>query len=239
MDTTPMTHRTGAHSLMNTLIEQSQIIIRQGQRLRALREESSDLAETVAHQAWDSFETEVHECTEYGFLFEMAEISVHTFVLSLTSRYEELIEAHVLSLFDTLHQQLASCVGEAAIDTAAISLAGLRKSCKLRRHAEEMITHALRNAHPGMGRVLDILVGRVFRDAASDAQAHENDIATDTRRVRQELQALRAPLCQLMQEETQQLIQSARVMYSEGLHQLVDKLHPCTNTTCPPPATDA
>ena len=37
---------------------------------------------------------------------------------------------------------------------------------------------------------------------------------------------LRAPLCQLMQEETRQLIQTARVMYGEGLRRLADSLCP-------------
>lgn len=211
---------------MNTLIEQGQLIIRQGQRLKALREESADLAETVAHQVWDSFETEVHESTEYGFLFDTADLSASTFALSLTSCYQELLDKQVLSLFDTMRQQLSSCLGDAAIDTGSINLASLRKNCKLRRHAEEHIARALHNARPGMGRVLDVMVGRVFRDAAADSLAHENDIAEDTRRVRQELLTLRAPLCQLMQEETRQLIQTARVMHGEGLRRLADSLCP-------------
>ena len=55
---------------MNTQLHS--LIERQRQRMRELREDAPELANTVADEVWDRFEIDVEEITADGYMFDMA-----------------------------------------------------------------------------------------------------------------------------------------------------------------------
>lgn len=107
-----------------------------------------------------------------------------------------------------------------SIDTARIDLASLRKGLKLRRHADERIKGAIESAKLGVGRVLGVIVGDIFRDPMEQMDAIDRDMQKDAKAVRRELLSLSAELRGLISEETRQLITLGRQAYAEGLERL-------------------
>jgi hypothetical protein len=189
--------------------------------LQQLKEDAGDIADALADQLWDRFEVEIEEATEDGFMVDTASMTQSALSATFAMSYQEAFERDVLSIFETLRNQLADAMGEAAIDTARIDLAALRKSLKLRRHAEALIHEAIESAKPGVGRVLGTIVGDLFRDPMQQMDALDNDMKKDAQAVRRALMNLRTELRNLMTEETRQLINLGRLAYADGLERLM------------------
>ena len=201
--------------------ENQALLQRQRERLQQLKEDAGDIADALADQLWDRFEVEIEEATEDGFMVDTASMMQSALSATFAMSYQEAFERDVLSIFETLRNQLADAMGEAAIDTARIDLAALRKSLKLRRHAEALIHEAIESAKPGVGRVLGTIVGDLFRDPMQQMDALDNDMKKDAQAVRRPLMNLRTELRNLMTEETRQLINLGRLAYADGLERLM------------------
>lgn len=201
-------------------LENQALIQRQRARLQQLKEDAGDIAEALADQLWDRFEVEIEGITEDGFMVDTANMTQSALSATFAMNYQEAFERDVLSIFETLRRQLADAMGEAAIDTARIDLAALRKGLKLRRHADGLIHTAIESAKPGVGRVLGTIVGDMFRDPIQQMDALDRDMKKDAQAVRRPLMNLRTELRNLMTEETRQLINLGRLAYADGLERL-------------------
>lgn len=201
--------------------ENQALLQRQRERLQQLKEDAGDIADALADQLWDRFEVEIEEATEDGFMVDTASMMQSALSATFAMSYQEGFERDVVSIFETLRNQLADAMGEAAIDTARIDLAALRKSLKLRRHAEALIHEAIESNKPGVSRVLGIIVGDLFRDPMQQMDALDHDMKKDAQAVRRALMNLRTELRNLMTEETRQLINLGRLAYTDGLERLV------------------
>lgn len=200
--------------------ENQALIQRQRERLQQLKEDAGDIADVLADQLWDRFEVEIEETTEDGFMIDTASLTQSALSATFALAYQEAFERDVLSIFETLRNQLADAMGEAAIDTARIDLAGIRKGLKLRRHADALIHAAIESAKPGVGRVLGTIVGEIFRDPMKQMDALDRDMKKDAQTIRRALMNLRTELRNLMSEETRQLINLGRLAYADGLARL-------------------
>lgn len=196
------------------------LIQQQRQRLQQLKDDASDIAEALADQLWDKFEIEIEEATEEGFMFDTASLIQSSLSSSLALGFQDAFERDVLSIFEKLSEQLITTLGQEAIDTARVDLASLRKGLKLRRHADERIKGAIESAKPGVGRVLGVIVGDIFRDPMEQMDAVDRDMQKDAKAVRRALLGLSAELRNLISEETRQLITLGRLAYAEGLERL-------------------
>lgn len=196
------------------------LLQRQHERLQQLKEDADDIADSLADQLCDRFEVEVEEATEDGFMVDTASTTQSALSSMLAMSYQDAFDRDVLSIFETLRSQLADAMGEAAIDTARIDLASLRKGLKLRRHADMLIQKAIEGATPGVGRVLGTIVGDMFRDPLQQIDALDRHMKKDAEAVRRALTSLRSELCALMRDETKQLINLGRLAYAEGLERL-------------------
>jgi len=200
--------------------ENQALIQRQRERLQQIKEDAGDIADALADQLWDSFEIEIEEATEDGFMIDTANLTQSALSSTFAMSYQEALERDVLSLFDVLRSQLADAMGKAAIDTASIDLAALRKGLKLRRHSDTLIHAAIESAKPGVSRVLGTIVGDMFRDPIQQMDALDQDMKKDAQSVRRALMNLHTELRKLVGEETRQLINFGRLAYADGLEQL-------------------
>jgi len=201
---------------MNTHLQN--LINRQQQRMRELREDAHDLANTVADEIWDKFEVEIEEATEHSYMFDLAASTQMALSSMLAMSYDEAFERHVLGLFERQEKDLREAgLGGGAFDGARIDLTGLRKSLKLRRHADELIGQAIERAKPG-------LIGMLFlaRDPCSDAWDREQ--RDNARRLRRQLFDLREKIVEAIREETATVIQTARLSYIDMLDTLSDNM---------------
>jgi len=201
---------------MNTHLQN--LINRQQQRMRELREDAHDLANTVADEVWDKFEVEIEEATEHSYMFDLAASTQMALSSMLSLSYDEAFERHVLGLFERQAKDLREAgLGGGAFDGARIDLTGLRKSLKLRRHADELIGQAIERAKPG-------LIGMLFlaRDPCSDAWDREH--RDNARRLRRQLLDLREKIVEAIREETATVIQTARLAYIDMLDTLLGKI---------------
>ena len=206
---------------MTTAIStQPKLIEQQTLRLQQLKDDANDIAQALADQLWDKFEIEIEEATEDGFLFDTASITQTSLSLSLAMGFQDAFERDVLSIFASLHAQLASAYGAEATDSTGIDLAGLRKGLKLRRHAEALIHDAIQSAKPGVSRVLGTIVGDLFRDSMQQMDAIDQDMQKDAQAVRRALLRLADPIRSLMAEETHQLMKQGRLGFSQALDRL-------------------
>lgn len=197
---------------MNTQLHS--LIERQRQRMRELREDGPDLANTVADEVWDRFENEIEEITADSYMFDMATSTQMALSSSLTLNYDESFERHVLMFFDRQEKELRDAgASEICFDGARFELSGQRKGLKLRSRAEEMIRDAIERAKPG-------LIGMLFlaQDPCSDAWEREH--SDNARRVRTKLLELRGKIVESIREETTSIIQTARLSYSDMLETL-------------------
>ena len=200
------------------------LIERQHQRMRELRDDARDIASTVADEVWDKFEVEIEDATGGSYMFDMASSTQMALSSMLALSYDEAFERHVLGLLERLEKELhAAGQGESCFDGARIDLAGLRKSLKLRRHANEMIGNAIERAKPGPTRVLGTIFGDLVRDELAQMEALERDMQRDARRLRRELLGLREKIVDTICEETATVIQAARLAYIEMLDTLSRK----------------
>ena len=200
--------------------ENHALLRHQRERLHQLKEDAGDIADALADQLWDRFEVEIEEITEDGFMVDTASMTQSALSSALAMSYQDAFERDVLSIFETLRRQLADAMGEAAIDTARIDLASLRKGLKLRRHADGLIQKAIEGAKPGVGRVLGTIVGDLFRDPLQQMDALDRHMKKDAEAVRRELMSLRSELRDLIRDETKQLINLGRLAYAESLDRL-------------------
>lgn len=194
---------------MNTQLHS--LIARQRQRMRELREDGPDLANTVADEVWDRFEIEIEEITADSYMFDMATSTQMALSSSLTLNYDESFDRHVLIFFDRQEKELrAAGASEICFDGARIDLSGLRKGLRLRSRTEEMIGDAIERAKPG-------LIGMLFlaQDPCSDAWEREH--RDNARRVRTKLLELRGRIVEIIREETTTIIQTARLAYVDML----------------------
>ena len=199
---------------MNTSLQN--LIDRQRQRMRELREDARDLANTVAREVWNRFKDEVEETTADGYMFDMAEITQMALTSSLALNYDEVFERHVLSLFERLEQELREAgVSEATLNVAGLDLSGLRSGLKLRSHAEELIGQAIRRAKPG-------LIGMLFRSSDPASDSWDRELRENASRLRSNLLGLQEQIVEAIRDETLAVIQSARLAYSD----MLDGLHP-------------
>ncbi len=164
--------------------ENHALLQRQRERLHQLKEDAGDIADSLADQLWDRFEVEIEEITEDGFMVDTASMTQSALSSALAMSYQDAFERDVLRIFETLRSQLADAMGEAAIDTTRIDLAGLRKGLKLRRHADGLIQKAIEGAKPGVGRVLGTIVGDMFRDPLQQMDALDRQMKKDAEAVR-------------------------------------------------------
>lgn len=193
------------------------LINRQHQRMRELREDACDLANTVADEVWDKFEVEIEEATADSFMFDLASSTQMALSSMLAMSYDDAFERHVLGLLERQEKELLEAgAGEASFNGARINLTGLRKSLKLRRHADELIGQAIERAKPG-------LIGMLFlaRDPCSDAWDREH--RDNARRLRRQLFDLREKIVEAIREETATVIQTARLAYIEMLDTIAIK----------------
>ncbi len=200
--------------------ENQALIQRQRERLQQLKEDAGDIANALADQLWDRFEVEIEEVTEDGFMIDTANLTQSALSSTFAMSYQEAFDRDVLSIFESLRSQIADAMGEAAIDTARIDLAALRKGLKLRRHADALIYAAIESAKPGVGRVLGTIVGDMFRDPMQQMDALDRDMKKDAQAVRRALMNLRTELRNLMSEETRQLVNLGRLAYADSLERL-------------------
>lgn len=206
---------------MNT--QPQNLIKRQHQRMRELREDARDLANTVADEVWDKFEVEIEDATADSFMFDLASSTQMALASMLAMSYDEAFERHVLGLLERQEKELREAgAGEACFDGARIDLTGLRKSLKLRRHAEDLIGQAIERAKPG-------LIGMLFlaRDPCSDAWDREH--RENARRLRRQLLDLREKIVEAIREETTTVIQTARLAYIDMLDTLSGKISASPN----------
>lgn len=200
-----------------------QLIERQHQRMRELRDEARDIASIVADEVWDKFEVEIEDATGDSYMFDMASGTQMALSCALALSYVEALERHVLGLLERLEKELrAASEGAASFDCARIDLAGLRKSLKLRRHADELIGQAIERAKPG-------LIGMLFlaRDPCSDAW--DREMRDNARRLRSKLLELREKIVESIRAETTTVVQTARLAYSEMLDSLSCRVAAASN----------
>lgn len=175
--------------------------------MRELRDDARDLASTVADEVWDKFEVEIEEATADSYCFDFASSTQMALSSMLALSYDEAFERHVLGLLERLEKELhATGSGEVGFDAARIDLTGLRKSLKLRRHANEMIGAAIERAKPGPTRVLSTILGDLVRDELAQLDALERDMQRDARSLRRELLGLREKIVDTLREETTTVI---------------------------------
>lgn len=206
---------------MNTQLQN--LMSRQHQRMRELRNDASDLANTVADEVWDKFEVEIEDATADSFMFDLAGSTQMALSSMLAMSYDDAFERHVLGLLERQEKELREAsAGEACFDGARIDLTGLRKSLKLRRHAEDLIGQAIERAKPG-------LIGMLFlaRDPCSDAWDREH--RDNARRLRRQLLDLREKIVEAIREETATVIQTARLAYIDMLDTLSGKISASPN----------
>jgi hypothetical protein len=110
-------------------------------------------------------------------------------------------------------------MGKEAIDASGIALTGMRKSLKLRRHAQPLIDAAVERARPGLGRALDVIVGDIFNDPVKQMDSIEAHMQQDAKNLRRELLALRTPLRTHIAEESLSAIQVTRLELTRQLEE--------------------
>lgn len=201
---------------MNTQLHS--LIERQRQRMRELREDAPDLANTVADEVWDRFEIDVEEITADGYMFDMAMSTQLALSSMLALNYDEAFERHVLGFFERQGNELCEAgTGLVSFDSARIDLAGLRKGLKLRRHAEGLIGQAIESAKPG-------LIGMLFLPSDPCSDAWDSEHSDNARRLRSKLLELRGQIVEMIREESNAIIQTGRLAYIEMLEGLLNKL---------------
>jgi hypothetical protein len=201
---------------MNTQLQN--LINRQHQRMRELRDDARDLANTVADEIWDKFEVEIEDATADSYMFDLASSTRMALSSMLAMTYDDAFERHVLGLLERQEKELRDAgAGKVDFDGARIDLTGLRKGLKLRRHADDLIGQAIERAKPG-------LIGMIFlaRDPCSDAWDREH--RDNARRLRSNLLDLRGKIVEAIREETAIVIQTARLAYIEMLDALSNKI---------------
>lgn len=201
---------------MNTRLHS--LIERQRQRMRELREDAPDLANTVADEVWDRFEIDVEEITADGYMFDMATSTQMALSSMLALNYDEAFERRVLGFFERQGNELCEAgTGLVSFDSARIDLAGLRKGLKLRRHAEGLISQAIESAKPG-------LIGMLFLSNDPCSDTWEREHSDNARRLRSKLLKLRVPIVEMIREESTAIIHTVRLVYIEMLEGLLNKL---------------
>ena len=181
------------------------------------------IAETIADEAWDHFETEIEQITENGIDFELLAAAIRlSLCRCLSMAYEQAFAHHVIARYERLCANLAQDLGQGAIDTAHIDLANMRKGIKLQRHAQVLIEQAISRAKPGIGRMLGVAVGSLFRDPLEHLDTLEKDMQENARRLRNELLDLRQALRMRMAEDSQSAMLSARLEINRQLDLLGD-----------------
>lgn len=199
-------------------IQVQNLITRQQQRMRELREDAPDLANTVADEVWDRFEIDVEEVTTDGYMFDMAMSTQMALSSMLALNYDEAFERRVLGFFERQGNELREAgTGLARFDSARIDLAGLRKGLKLRRHAEGLIGQAIESAKPG-------LIGMLFLSSDPCSDAWDREHSDNASRLRSKLLELRVPIVEMIREESTAIIHTARLAYIEMLEGLLNKL---------------
>lgn len=160
-------------------------INRQHQRMRELRDDARDLANTVADEVWDKFEVEIEEATADSYMFDLASSTQMSLSGMLALSYNNAFERHVLGLFERLVNELNEAdASVAGFDGAQFDLTGLRKSLKLRRNANELIGQAIERAKPG-------LIGLLFLATDPCSEAWDREHRDNARRLRRNLLGLR------------------------------------------------
>lgn len=202
---------------MNTQLQT--LINRQHQRMRELREDASDLANTVADEVWDKFEVEIDEATADGFMFDFASSTQASLSSTLAMCYDEAFERHVLGLLEKLANELQTAGADPAhFAHASIDLTGLRKTLKLRRHANEQIGLAIARAKPG-------LIGMLFLAQDPCSEAWDREHRDNAHRLRRHLLGLRDTIMAVIREETTTVIQTARLRHIGWLDSLSNQPH--------------
>jgi len=194
------------------------LITHQHERMRELRDDARDIADTVADEVWDKFEVEIEKATEDGYMFDMAPGTQMALSFALNESYDNAFDRHVLGLFERLVKQLHEAgAHQAVFDDTRLNLTGMRKGLKLNRHAREWIEQAIENAKPG-------LIGMLFasRDPCSDDWDREEQ--ENARRLRKQLHGLRGNISEAIREETATVIQTARLAYIDMLGTVLGKL---------------
>lgn len=198
------------------------IIQQQKERLQQIKDDAHDMATTLADQVWDSFELEIDEATEDGFMFDTASMTQSILSSALSQGYQDTFERDVLGVFEKLREQLIANVSEAILSNVRLDLAGLRKGLKLRRHTQALIEQAINGAKPGVGRVLGTILGDLLRDPVQQMDALDDDMKRDAKRVRAALYRLKPTITTLIIEETEQLIGLGRREYAELLQRVAE-----------------
>jgi len=207
---------------MNTQLHS--LIERQHQRMRELREDAPDFANTVAHEVWDKFVIDVEEATADSYMFDMATSTRMALSGALALNYDDAFEHHVHGFFERQgHELCESCVSLASFDGTQIDLAGLRKGLKLRRCAEELIGQAIERAKPG-------LIGMLFLSSDPCSDAWEREHSDNAKRLRSKLLELREPIIDTIREGLGAVIQTGRLAYIEMLEGLPGHLASTKNS---------
>lgn len=186
----------------------------QRQRMLELRDDAVTLANSVADEVWDKFEVEVEETTSDGYMFDFAASTQMSLASLLSMSYDDVFERCVISWFERLEKQLneAGAVN-GSFDSARVNLAGLRKSLKLRRHADKLIGQAIGRAKPG-------LLGQIFLSSDPCSDAWDREHLGNANRLRRQLLALRPQIVNTIQDEAGTVIQTARLAYTDMLDKL-------------------
>lgn len=193
-----------------------QLIRSQHQRMRELREDRHDLANIVADEVWDKFEIEIEDATADGYMFDLDANTQMALASMLVLIFDEAFERHVLELFEWLKRKIREAGADACFDHDRTDLIGLRKNLKLRRHADDPIGQAVERPRPG-------LIGRLFLSSDPSSDAWDREHRENARRVRNNLLGLREPIVKLNREETDAVIQTARLAYINMLDSVGDK----------------
>lgn len=204
------------------------LIPNQQRRMRELRDDGHDLANVVADDVWDKFEVEIEDATVDGYIFDLAAGTQMALTGMLVLIYDEAFEGHVLGLFDRLKKDIREAgAGGACFDNDRIDLTGLRKSLKLRRHADDLVGQAIERAKPR-------LIGRLFPASDPGSDAWDREHREHARRVRNNLLGLREQIARLIWEEASIVIQTARLAYINMLDSVGDKAALSRANACAP-----
>jgi hypothetical protein len=198
---------------------QQNLLEKQRQRMHELRDDATDIANTVADEVWGKFEVAVIDITAEAYMFEMA---AHTrmFLSGLLAQsYGEAFARHVFGLFDRLGNDLceAGIIGEACMNSIQLELTRLHKGLKKQHKIDDLIRHALERAEPGLMEIL-------FFSCDPYSEAHERERRDNARRVRRNLLKLRGRIVEIIRNDTSVVIDAMRLAYVSMLDSLPRKV---------------
>ncbi|HNQ49563.1 MAG TPA: hypothetical protein PKI22_09135 [Hydrogenophilus thermoluteolus] len=206
--------------------ELARLIDRQRDTVQQMKEEATDIAETVADEVWDQFETEIDSLIGDEFMFDVAPTIVTALSASLGTLFDEAITRHVEKPFLRLEEALLRERGGGnGFDSGHLDLDTLRKTVKLSRRINTQIEAAIERARPGVGRALSTIIGD-WLDSDGALDRLDRDMVEDANRVKAELAKLRKPITEEVREAATLIVKRAARDYLAWLDAIEAEQNP-------------